>query len=161
MRTTYPNHYLLTPSFWKANRFSVKQEIPRILRNPIAHYRIHNSLPPAPLLSYALIWLLQHLPIMGPYVYVNKVNVHNFVCMRVNSNGSLQWRMNGSRRWHNIVVIVGYWKVWWRQRNPKAWGSYRVSCKSVSRFRISDRQTDDRQTDRQTDRLLFTFMEEN
>jgi len=31
---------------WEANRFSASQEIPRILRNPKAHYRNHMSPPP-------------------------------------------------------------------------------------------------------------------
>ena len=49
--------YLLTYSMeqspsWEANRFSVSQEIPRILWKPKVHYRIHNSPQPVPFLSH-------------------------------------------------------------------------------------------------------------
>ena len=51
-----PDLVLLTYSMqqspsWEANRFSVSQEIPRILWNPKIHYRIHKCLPPVPILS--------------------------------------------------------------------------------------------------------------
>ena len=48
--------YLLTYSMaqshtWEANRFSASQEIPCILWNPKAHYRIHKYPPTVPILS--------------------------------------------------------------------------------------------------------------
>jgi hypothetical protein len=44
---------------WGAKSFSASQEIPHILLNPEVRYRIHKSLPPAPILS-------QLNPVHGP-----------------------------------------------------------------------------------------------
>jgi len=39
------------PPSWEDSRFSSSQEIPRIVRNQDVQYRIHNSTPPASILS--------------------------------------------------------------------------------------------------------------
>jgi hypothetical protein len=46
----YPHSMEQNPS-WETNRFSVSQEIPRILQNPKFHYHINKCLPPLPILS--------------------------------------------------------------------------------------------------------------
>jgi len=48
--------YLLTYSMvqspsWEANRFAASQEIPRVSRNPMVHYRTHRRLPPVSILG--------------------------------------------------------------------------------------------------------------
>jgi len=59
-----------SPSY-EANRFLASQEIPRILRNPKVHYRIHNCSPPVPILS-------QLDPVHTPKISLLKIQ-HNII----------------------------------------------------------------------------------
>ena len=49
--TTLSNSMQQRPSS-EANRFSASQEIPRILWNPMGHYRIQMRPPPVPILNH-------------------------------------------------------------------------------------------------------------
>jgi len=54
---------------WESNRFSASQEIPRILRNPKVHYRVHKCPPPSPNLS-------QLDPVHSRTSYFLKININ-------------------------------------------------------------------------------------
>jgi hypothetical protein len=51
---------------WEANSFSASQEIPRNVRKPNVHYRIHKSTPPVPI-------LIQINPVYAPSYFL-KIN---------------------------------------------------------------------------------------
>jgi len=68
----------------KANRFSASQELPRILGNSKAHYRIHNSPPPLPILS-------QLDPVHTPTPYFLKI-YRNIIFS--SKSGSGKWSLS-------------------------------------------------------------------
>ena len=85
---TYVLTYLLTP--WntvlpeKLTGFAASQEIPRILRNPKFHYRIHKCPPPSPILS-------QLDPVHTPPSYFLKIH---FNIILPSTPGSHKWSLS-------------------------------------------------------------------
>ena len=69
---------------WEANRFSARQEIPRILWNQMFHYRTHNSPPLAPILS-------QLNPVKNPTSHFLKIHLHIIL---PSTPGSPKWPLS-------------------------------------------------------------------
>ena len=78
---TYPMEQ--SPS-WEANCFTASQEIPRIVWNPKAHYRIHKYPPPVPTLG-------QLDPFHTPTPHVLKIH---FNIILPSAPGSPQWSLS-------------------------------------------------------------------
>jgi hypothetical protein len=70
---------------WEANRTSDSQNIPRILRNPKVHYRIHKNPPPVPVLS-------QIDPIYVPPHPTSRRSTFNTIFL--STPGSFKWPLS-------------------------------------------------------------------
>ena len=68
---------------WEVNQFSASQQIPRTLRNPKVHYRIHKYPPPNPILSHI---------VPAHALTTHSLNIHiNIILFK---SGSSRWSLS-------------------------------------------------------------------
>jgi hypothetical protein len=77
---SYLHTYFMQQSpSWEVNRFSIIQEIDRILWNPKVHYHIHNCPPPVPILNR--LWEnVEKYCRDGKATNDNMAHAHDIVC---------------------------------------------------------------------------------
>jgi hypothetical protein len=93
-KSNWTNFIGKSPS-WEASSCSANQEIPCILWNPKVHYRVHKSLPPAPVLSQ-----MNSVHIVASYFY----KIHSNIILPLTLRSS-KWSLSFGFFYNNFVCI--------------------------------------------------------